>query len=357
MRTSKRQHRVWTAVALLVLVGGVVGAYFAADAEVRGDADRSHRAFVASSTAIASRLKLAIQHDDDLIVSGAAYLAGNPNGSNAEFLRWANSVQALERYPELQDFGNAVIVHHSDLKAFAGPRRNRSIGCVGPERNTRRRTSRQARVYYCLATVGQVRNTDVGTPAGYDFCGTGLGPALLAVRDSGKGSYQPFTVGKNPELAVSTPIYRGGLVPATVAGRRSAFLGWFGTSILPKVLLERALEGHPDVGVRFAYHADGSNAVFRIGTIPSHTDAVAIDLHNGWTVTTYTTASMAGVFTIGTALGLLLAGIALSVLLGRARYSYWRLLEHARCVSSANRPASYGTRHSTTPSPACRTAH
>jgi diguanylate cyclase (GGDEF)-like protein len=311
--SSKRQRRVWTAVAVLLLIGGIVGAYFAADGHVRGEADRAHRAFVASSAEIASALKLAIQHDDDLIVSGAAYLAGNPDGSNAEFLRWANTVQALARYPELQDFGHAMIVPHADLKTFAARVTADPSGVLGPN-GTFVVAPPGDRAYYCFATVGQARNTDVGTPAGYDFCGAGLGPPLLAGRDSGTGSYEPLIVGKNPRLAVSTPIYRGGVVPSTVAGRRRAFLGWFGTSIVPEVLLERALEGHPHAGVMFAYHADGSTAVFRSGTTPDRTEAVAIDLHNGWTVTTYTALSTTGVFG-GTALGLLLAGIALSVLL------------------------------------------
>jgi diguanylate cyclase (GGDEF)-like protein len=312
--SPKRQRRVWTAVAMLVLIGGIAGAFLAAESHARGDADASHRAFVESSGEIASTLKLAIQHDDDLIVSGAAYFAGNPNGSNAEFLRWANSVQALARYPELQDFGNAVLVPHSGLKAFPARVAADPWGALGPN-GTFVVVPPGERPYNCFGTVGQVRNTEVGAPVGYDFCGTGLGPALLAGRDSGKGSYEPFTVGKNSELAVSTPIYRGGVVPSTVAGRRRAFLGWFGTSILPKVLLERALEGHPDVGLMFAYQAGGSNAVFRSGTIPGHAQTVAIDLHNGWTVTTYAAVSAPGVFANGAALSVLLAGIALSVLL------------------------------------------
>jgi len=311
---SKHQRRVWTSIAVAVLIGGIVGSVFAAEGDVRGDADRSHRAFVASSAAIASTLKLAIQHDDDLIVSGAAYVEGNPNGSNAEFLQWADSVRALARYPELQGFGNAVIVRDSDLKAFAARAVADRSGVLGPN-GAFVVVPRGRRTYYCFATVGQVRNAEVGTPAGYDFCGAGLGPALLAVRDSAVDSYEPLIVGRDLELAVSTPMYRGGVVPSTVAGRRSAFLGWFGTSLLPKVLLEDALNGRPHTVVTFAYHADGSNAVFRSGTTQGHAESVAIHLQKGWTVRIYGVPQAGDVFADGTALGLLLAGIALSLLL------------------------------------------
>jgi diguanylate cyclase (GGDEF)-like protein len=310
---SRRQRRVWTAVAALVLIGGTAGSVFAAGMVARGDADRSHRGFVAASADIASTLNLAILHEDDLIVSGAAYLSGNPDGSNAQFLRWANSVQALSRYPELQDFGNAVIVPASQLKAFAARAQAHPWAPLGPN-GTFQVVPPGRRASYCFGTVGQVRNAKVGAPDGYDFCATGLGPALYAARDSGQGSYAPFTVGANLELGVSTPIYRGGVVPRTVEQRREAFLGWFGTSIVPKVLLDEALENHPHTTVTFRYHADGSNAVFQSGTIRSGAQSVSIDLYNGWTVKTFAVISAGGLLADGSALRLLLAGIALSAL-------------------------------------------
>lgn len=310
---SKRQRCVWTALAAVMLIAGTGGAFFSARTVARQNIYRSRRAFAASSADIASTLKLALQHEDDLIVGGAAYLAGNPDGSNAEFLRWSNSVHALQRYPELQDFGNAVIVRASDLSAFAA---RAELDPWAPLGATGRFevVPPGHRASYCFGTVGEVRNASVGAPAGYDFCAGGLGPALFAARDSGHGSYEPFMVGPNLELGVSTPIYRGGVVPSTVAARREAFLGWFGTSILPKVLLDEARKAHPDTSVEFRYHSASTSATFRSGTIAKGALSVSIDLHNGWTVQTFGAVAPGGAVNTGGALAVLLAGIALSLL-------------------------------------------
>ena len=186
---------------------------------------------------------MAIEREDDLILSGAAYLAANPTGSEAQFVQWSRSVEAMKRYPELNDFGNAVIVPASDLATFAAWARVHPSAPLGPN-GTFNVDPPGPRAYYCFGTVDNARSAEVGAPAGQDFCATGLGTSLLAARDSGKGSYEPFTVGTDLQLGVSTPYYRGGGVPSTVRGRRAAFLGWFGLSIVPEVVLDRALLGH-----------------------------------------------------------------------------------------------------------------
>ena len=117
-------------------------------------------------------------------------------------------------------------------------------------------------------------------------------------------------------LAVETPIYRGGGVPATVAARRATFIGWIGIGLAPKIVLDRALEGHPGTAVTLRHGRGFSAPAFTSGTAPRAAQSLTIDLHNGWTVETFAPAAGTGVAASGTALALLLAGIALSVLLG-----------------------------------------
>ena len=320
MRTSEatgrsRLHNVWIGVAALLVVGGAAGAAFAANSVALGDAQRSRQAFERSSGQIASTLQLAIQHEDDLIVSGAAYLAGNPDGSNAQFVQWSDSIQALKRYPELHDYGNAVVVPASKLAAFAVQAQADPWAPLGFS-GTFQVEPAGDRPYYCFGTVGQVRNAEVGAPAGQDFCATGLGEALLAARDTGKSSYAPFTVGNVLALGVSTPYYRGGVVPPTVDGRRDAFLGWFGMTIVPKLVLDRALQGNPDTAIAFRYKADGSDALFRSGHAPKGAESVTIDLHNGWTVKTSGAVTAGGLLQNANALAVLIAGALLGLLLG-----------------------------------------
>jgi diguanylate cyclase (GGDEF)-like protein len=303
------------AVAVLLMVLGSVGSMVAAAAVARHDRDDSYQEFRSSSAAIASTLRLAIQHDNDLIASGSALVfAGHQDVSNTQFVEWAKAAHVLQRYPELQDFGDAVIVPASQLAAFEARAVADPWAPLGPH-GTFQIVPAGDRPFYCFGRVGMVRNAQVGAPAGFDFCESELGPALLGARDSGRGSYVPFTVGENLELGVQVPFYRGGVVPATQDGRRGAFLGWFGASIVPKVLLDRALQSHPETVITFAYRAGFSNAMFRSGTPAPGSQAVVINLHNGWTVTTFGVLASDGVFGGGNALRLLVGGMTLSVLL------------------------------------------
>ena len=51
-------------------------------------------------------------------------------------------------------------------------------------------------------------------------------------------------------LVIVAPVYRGGLIPPTIAARRGAFLGWVGVAVVPGVLLSQALAGQRRVGIR-----------------------------------------------------------------------------------------------------------
>jgi len=312
--TGSWGRRVWVA-AVLVLVLGMAGSLSAAGGVSANQTASARRAFAVSSDGIASNLQLAIQHDDDLILSGAAFVfADNAHVSNAEFVQWAKNLRVLDRYPELQDFGDAVIVPDSRLAAFAARAVADPWAPLGPG-GTFQVVPAGHRSFYCFGRVGMVRNATVGAPAGFDFCAGGLRAGLLAARDSGLGSYQPFTVGSTLELGVQIPVYRGGETPATVAGRRAAFLGWFGASIVPKALLDEALEGHPTTAVRFRYHVGSSNAAFASGTAPRHAHSLTVDLQNGWTVTSYSAVAAGGLFGNRNALALLLVGTVASLLL------------------------------------------
>ena len=86
----------------------------------------------ASSAHVASTLQLALQHEEDLIVSARGFAAGNPNASNTEFIRWATSVQVLQRYPELVEHG---------LRADGPPSAAGCDRCTPPELGTARSSS------------------------------------------------------------------------------------------------------------------------------------------------------------------------------------------------------------------------
>ena len=116
---ASKRRPLWLATAALLVAVGMVISWLAAGSLASAAAERSREAFKASSGTIASTLQLAIQHESDLNVSAGGFIAGDPTASSSDFDRWASSVQALARYPELVGMSRLVIVSAAELPAFA----------------------------------------------------------------------------------------------------------------------------------------------------------------------------------------------------------------------------------------------
>ncbi len=313
--SGRRNHRyVLVAVAALLALGGTTGAAFAA-LSVGNNAQRdSRQAFTNSSAQIASALQLSIQHEEDLVVSAGSYFLSIPSATNSDFRDWARSMRAFERYPELQGLGLTILVDSSQLPAFATRAVADPAGPLASD-GTFQIVPPGSRPFYCLAAVGQVRSGGQGPPAGFDFCAENNGGFFFGPRDSGQGAYFPSKIGTSTLLAIVVPLYRGGVVPATVEARRAAFVGGVGLGILPTVVLDRALVGHPDIAVSIRYRAGTSDVTFNSAAPVKGTASSTIDLHNGWAVTTFGTVAAGGIFATGASIGILGAGVALSLLL------------------------------------------
>jgi len=271
---------------------------------------------MSSSAEIASTLQLAILHEQDLVVSASSFIAANPRASSTQFSQWAASVNALVRYPELIGLGHSVIVTAAQLPAFAARAVSHPTELLAPN-GTFQVVPAGRRSYYCFVVASVTRTTSASFTSGEDLCPPGTERTeLMSARDSGEGANLPLEVANIVFLSVVWPVYRGGVTPTTVASRRSLFLGWVGMALLPQVVLDRALQGHPDTAVILHYNGDSSNVTFRGGKATSGAEATTIDLHNGWTVTTFGEVASGGLVDNTAALALLMAGIAFSLLLG-----------------------------------------
>lgn len=304
------------ALAAAVVLFGVLAAVLGARAVARSEATKARLAFHLSSQQIASRLKLAIQHEEDLVVSASAFVSGSTRVSPVAFDRWVQSVQALRRYPELENIGLVALVPASQLQQFvaglvADPVRPFGPQSVAPERF--RLLPVGARPYYCIARAGMARSAASYIPPGLDYCA--FAPTLITTRDTGQASYAPFVLTK-AILGISTPVYREGAVPATVAARRRKFVGWLGELIMPDVVLDNALAGYPKYAVRFTYSLGPSHVAFSSGGIPASAQKTTIDLHNGWTVQSFAPAVAAAIFAYSYPTLTLIAGTLLSLLFG-----------------------------------------
>jgi diguanylate cyclase (GGDEF)-like protein len=304
-----RSLRFWAIAASILALAGVAASLVAARVVADDRASNSRLAFENSSKEVASTLKLAIQHEQDLVVHAAAFMARNPRASQAQFLAWTTSVRAMARYPELQGLGFVVMVPAAELPAFAA--RVSAEQPAGSAPYTVLPAGKRA--FYCLGSIGLSR-ISISAASGLDFCAAHT--TTLASRDTGLGSYYPVSLGFTTWLGIDTPVYRGGATPATLKARRALFLGWVGEAIDPGVLLRRALEGHPGSEVSMRYAKGASKVVFTSAKAAQRDTSKTIDLRNGWKVT------VAGALPPGSALGawsvpLLAIGLsALSLVLG-----------------------------------------
>ncbi|HEX4467861.1 MAG TPA: EAL domain-containing protein, partial [Solirubrobacteraceae bacterium] len=170
------------------------------------------------------------------------------------------------------------------------------------------------RPYYCFAVAGLARSRATYVPTGVDYCA--LAPALVGTRDTGEPSYAPFKSGTETTLGVETPVYATGVVPRTVAARRHAFIGWLGELLRPNLVLQRALQGHHSLGVRFRYGRARLHVVFTSGHVAGNAPHAVIPLHNGWVVESFGAPIAAGPFANLNSLVVLVGGALLSIVLG-----------------------------------------
>jgi diguanylate cyclase (GGDEF)-like protein len=306
---------VWGAIAALLAAGGVVGTVFVARSVSRTDAQKSRQRFGQASSQIASTLRLAIAQEKDLVVSAGVFELENPNASNADFRRWVDQEGAFERYPELDGVATIAFVTPSRLSAFEARAEADPVGPLGPHGKFRIVPS-GVRPYYCFVRLVQVRGGTNRSPADIDDCASD--PRLIAARDSGQGYASAVSfpdLSKTPFLNIETPLYRGGGIPATIAMRRAAFLGWTGIVVLPRLLLESAREGHPGIAVALRDTSGSKILAFTAGRAPRDAARMTIDLHDGSTVQTYMVLAGGGVFANGNSRAVLAVGVLLSVLL------------------------------------------
>ncbi len=343
------RNAVMFAATGVLMIAGAMTAVSGSRTVARSDANREMLAFRFGSDEVASTLKLAIQHEEDLVVSASAFVASHPHVSPQEFDRWVEAVHAIRRYPELENVGLVKYVPAAELPAFqaamaAHPLRPFGAASLGPRESEI--VPPGVHPYYCLASAGVARSATSYVPAGLDYCA--VAPSLESSRTSGQANFAPFSDGATTDLAVETPVYRGGLVPHTVAARRRDFVGWLGELLVPGIVLDRALQGHPNVAVTFRYNAHHQHVTLNSGKAPRDAQTLSINLHNGWTVQTFGPRVTSGIFDDGYALTLLVGGVLLCLMLRRCWRSCSRRAAGGRWRWSTRRRASSRTRRCTT---------
>jgi diguanylate cyclase (GGDEF)-like protein len=364
MRLAWSRTGLWAAVAALCVAAGIVGSVLGAHAVVHTDAAKARRTFQRTSTTIASALKLAIRHEEQLGVSASTFFADHPHATPAEFAAWTRWARTTRRYPELQQLALITLVRAPELAAFqaqlaghappsgsssssgsssaliagqaakpSGPSTSvsatQTTGATGQTRSSRSSSASSSTTpageslrivppsdhsYYCL-TVASLRSAGAVTPPrGFDYCAHSS--TLLRSRDVGRDVYTTISRGQAKALAVVTPVYRGEETPRTLAGRQAASVGWLREVLAPEVVMQQVLTGQPGYVLRLRRGTGSTSVAYTSGTPQSGDQAALIRLRGGWTVKIFGPPVPTGVFADGNARALLIGGSLLSVLLG-----------------------------------------
>jgi diguanylate cyclase (GGDEF)-like protein len=320
---EKRQRRRWMALPVLLVAAGAAGSVLGARAVASNDAQRSHQALVSSSIEIAASLKLVIAEEENLVISMEAFVAANPDVSNTPFLNWVRAMHVKTRYPEVVNLGFTAFVRPAQLPQFI-TRVLADPPTPLPPGQTYQVTPPGDRPIYCLA---QLKYTNGGPylPLDYDACTSGGSreTAGIALLISVPFQYRPVTLRKVNYLVVDAPVYPGGgVIPATAAARNDAVLGAVGLTTRPGSELTQALAGRAGTALTltFSYGSGSTKITFKAGRAPAGAQSATVDLHNGWHVQVFAAVDGPGVLGNSNALALVLAGLALSLLLGALIY-------------------------------------
>jgi len=296
-------------VAVVLFLLGTLGSVLGGNAVATSIDQRSDKTIQASSNEIASTLKLAIQHQQDLVSSTESFLMGNPDATQPQFNTWSNNLHVLRRYPDLTGLGVIDYVPAAQLSAYV----KRASGALSTPFTV---TPPGHRPFYCFSSIGISRPGALTLAKGVDLCDGPTSSYITSPRSSGKSLVLPYRYLGRETIAFETPIYRGGVVPTTVASRERNFVEIIGLNLVPNVILRSALESHPGTAVELSYHRLKPNLVFESGAVSKGERSTTVDLHDGWSVTTFGVRGPQGLFGNGSASLVFFGGLALSALIG-----------------------------------------
>jgi diguanylate cyclase (GGDEF)-like protein len=193
----------WLLLAVFVALAGSTAWLWRAQVKRQND-----QAFAAQAASVGASVTTAVRRMDDLTLAARTLLSSHPDMSQSEFERWYRSMGVDQRFSGVAGFGYIEITRKAPRDIYP----------------------RGERPYYCLARMsvagpGMADTLAELTVPGLDLCRSSR--LLSDTRDSGEFSALVVNSSHGHEMfEVVAPVYRGGGVPTTVAGRRAHATGW-----------------------------------------------------------------------------------------------------------------------------------
>jgi diguanylate cyclase (GGDEF)-like protein len=238
--------RWWQVGVWLFLVVGISASIVGAAAWHSTLQARGRSAFRARAADLAITVGSGLSRDTDFMASLQALVATSPHLSEAGFSRAITAVGAAQRYPGGVGYDYFQHVTAAQLPGFLATVR------ADPPEGLAITSAAQIvppgpRAGYCLTRFSNTiaRLAGVGFPAGLDVCVPG---GLLGTSNLGGQSSQYSVVliakGLSGIVGIGAPVYAGGIVPTTVAGRQAAFIGWIGGTFAAAGLIPTSATPH-----------------------------------------------------------------------------------------------------------------
>jgi diguanylate cyclase (GGDEF)-like protein len=216
----------WLLLAVFIFLACLFALLWRAQVQRQND-----QAFAAQAASVGASVTTAVRRMDDLTLAARTLLSSEPELTNADFAAWYASMSVDTRFQGVAGFAYTKIV------------RRPVPGVYPPGR----------RAYYCLPALGVAgpgmnEALNDATVPGYDLCQ--ISKLLAQTRDSGRFSAYVSHSGHGHELfEVVAPVYRGGGVPTTLAGRRARAAGWIIGLFDTEPILRSSVAGQPGVAV------------------------------------------------------------------------------------------------------------
>ena len=292
-------------------------------------APQTRATFQQGSAAIASTLKLAIQRQEELTVAAATFFAANPKASPAEFAAWVTWARTQRRYPELDAIGL--------LPAPPRPRRSTRTRPSAPRprylhRNLARSVNASSTPISASSDTpptpidassepprhppsNHQRSAPISARLSLPSPPVHVPPALALSRDTGLSIYTPISAGRQERAgrrdarlpgqrdAAQRVRPQGGIGGMAARGARARGRAATGAGGPPRLCRAAAATVAPPRTEPAPRISCSPAAAPQTGA-----QSTTINLHDGWTVTSFGPPPVPSVLTDGDALALLSPG-------------------------------------------------
>jgi diguanylate cyclase (GGDEF)-like protein/PAS domain S-box-containing protein len=228
------------AVTWLLLFVGVGGSVIGAADWRSNQRQETRHSFDVQASVVTSSVALSLARLDDLTATMRAALSARPHMTSRGWERWSADLDVTHRYPGSLGLAFAQVVPASQLANYeatvesdppAGATGKTPFAVVPPG----------ARPMYCFIRLRSTGSVLDHLPIGLDLCQVGGRGFFSKPRDTGEFHVTPVALGGASVAAIFAPVYRGGLVPVTIAARRARFIGLVGGLFNVEKLLGGAL--------------------------------------------------------------------------------------------------------------------